>query len=171
MRSARSSWLASAESHERSDWASEASSSTSVGPCSRKPSSSSTKAASTSAGVGAGRDVEHDEAEGGAVDEPPGRGVRPERGLLAPHEPADEPRGGEATDAVDGHGGGEELVGLVDGQAERDVEPVVGHGLAPVDAHRLARAGRAGRGRARRGSVLAAGRRSSAPRGRTRARA
>ena len=33
-------------------------------------------------------------------------------------------------------GRGEELVGLVDGQAERDVQAVVGHDLATVDAHR-----------------------------------
>ena len=91
IRSARSSWLARAESQDRSDWASEASSSTSVGPCSRKPSSSSTKSASTRARVGAGRDVEHDEAQRGAVDEAPRGGVRPERGLLAAHQPPDQP--------------------------------------------------------------------------------
>ena len=56
-------------------------------------------------GVGARRDVEDDEAQRGAVDEAPRRGVRTERGLLAADQPAHQPRGGEAADAVERHRG------------------------------------------------------------------
>ena len=141
IRSARSSWLASAESHERSDCASEASSSIAVGPSLEEALELLDEGGLDPGGVGARRDVEHDEAERGAVDEAPRGGVRAERGLLATHQPAHQARGREATDAVERDGRGEELVGLVDGQAERDVQAVVGHDLAAVDAHRLASSG------------------------------
>ena len=48
---------------------------------------------------------------------------------------------------------GEEVVGLVDGEPERDVQPVVGHDLAPVEPHGPVERGElrvVGRGAARR---------------------
>ena len=169
MRSARSSWLASADSQERSDCASEASSSTSVGPCCEEALELLDEGRLDLVGVGAGRDVEHDEAQGRPVDEAPCGGVRAERGLLAPDQPPHQARRREAADAVERHRRGEELVGLVDREAERDVQPVVGHDLAAVDAHRLrerVELGVVGPRAARRSPP---GRRSSAPPGRTRA--
>ena len=135
-RSARSSWLASADSQDRSDWASEASSSTLGGAVLEEALELLDEGGLDDVGVGARRDVEDDEAERGAVDEAPRRGVGAERGLLAADQPAHEARRGEAADAVERHRGSDEVVGLVDREAEGDVQAVVGHDLVPLDAGR-----------------------------------
>ena len=136
IRSARSSWLARAESQDRSDWASDGLQ-LDLGRAVLEEALELLDEVGLDPGrVGAGRDVEDDEAERGAVDEAPGSGVRPQRGLLAAHQPAHQPGGREAPDAVERDRAGDELVGLVDREPERHVQPVVGHDLVPLDAHR-----------------------------------